>query len=156
MDVATAAPVNACRHSADTLVFSKEKVSEAAEALVGRSILFNWPVIGWHAGVLQRRVTDSHIKRNGEACNFYVFYEVDDDEMPTALRLEDYGSEDDDEYGSWVLLESTARARPRATPWPRRRRRPDPCVGSSGGWWRYQAVSPFLSALKIEGSFLNF
>ena len=26
-----------------------------------------------------------------EACNFYVFYEVDDDE-----------------YGSWVLLESTA------------------------------------------------
>ena len=28
--------------------------------------------------------------------------------MPTALRLEDYGGEDDDEYGSWVLLESTA------------------------------------------------
>ena len=29
--------------------------------------------------------------------------------MPTALRLKDiYGSEDDDEYGSWVLLESTA------------------------------------------------
>ena len=93
---------------ADALVFSKEQVSEAAEALVGRSILFNWPVIGWHAGVLQWRVADGRIKRNGEACNFYVFYDVDDDEVPTALRLEDYGGEDDDEHGSWVLLESTA------------------------------------------------
>ena len=27
--------------------------------------------------------------------------------MPTALRLEDYGGEDGDEYGSWVLLDST-------------------------------------------------
>ena len=81
-----------------------------ADALVGRSILFNWPVIGWHPGVLQRRVTDGRIKRNGDACNFYVFYEVDDDEVPTALRLEEYGGEEDEEYGSWVLLEPTAGA----------------------------------------------
>ena len=42
--------------------------------------------------------------------SFAVFYEVDDDEVPTALRLEveEYGCEDNDEYGSWVLLEPTA------------------------------------------------
>jgi hypothetical protein len=28
--------------------------------------------------------------------------------VPTALRREEYGGEEDDEYGSWVLLESTA------------------------------------------------
>ena len=58
--------------------------------------------MGWHASVLQRCVTDGCIKRNGEACNFYVFYEVDvyvfyevdDDEVPTALRLEEYGGEE--------------------------------------------------------------
>jgi hypothetical protein len=39
--------------------------------------------------------------------NFYVFYEVDDDEVPTALSLEEYGGEDNDEYGAWMLLEPT-------------------------------------------------
>ena len=37
-------------------------------------------------------------------CNFYVYYEIDDDEVPTALGLEDYGS---NEEGGWVLLEAT-------------------------------------------------
>jgi hypothetical protein len=40
-------------------------------------------------------------------CNFYVFYEVDDDEVPTALRLEEYGV---NEECDWVLLEAVARA----------------------------------------------
>ena len=40
--------------------------------------------------------------------SFRTFYEVDDDEVPTALRLEEYGGEADDEYGSWVLLEPAA------------------------------------------------
>ena len=59
--------------SAEALAFSKEP-SEAAEALVGKSILFNWGSIGWHCGVLQRRVTDGRIKRGGQLCNFYVYY----------------------------------------------------------------------------------
>ena len=42
--------------------------------------------------------------------SFRTFYEVDDDEVPTALRLEveEYGGEDDDEYGLWILIEPTA------------------------------------------------
>ena len=30
--------------------------------------------------------TDGRIKRSGEQCNFYIYYEVDHDEVPTALR----------------------------------------------------------------------
>mmetsp|Transcript_30488 Transcript_30488/g.68795 ORF Transcript_30488/g.68795 Transcript_30488/m.68795 type:complete len:85 (-) Transcript_30488:1292-1546(-) len=38
-----------------------------------------------------------------EKINFYVYYEVDDDEVKTLLRAECY---DGDDEGSWVLLES--------------------------------------------------
>jgi hypothetical protein len=41
----------------------------------------------------------------GEQCNFFVYYEVDDDEVPTALRLDEYGIEGE---GGWVLLEAAA------------------------------------------------
>ena len=40
-----------------------------------------------------------------EQCNFYVYYQVDDDEVPTALRLEEYDGEDE---CAWLLLEATA------------------------------------------------
>ena len=36
-------------------------------------------------------------------CNFYVWYEVDDEEQPTALRLEEYDGHDE---CAWVLLEA--------------------------------------------------
>jgi hypothetical protein len=62
------------------LTFSKEELP-AADALVGKSILFHWPVVGWHHGVIQRRVLDGRIKRFGQQCNFYIYYEVDDDEV---------------------------------------------------------------------------
>jgi hypothetical protein len=84
--------------------FSKA-LSPEAEALVGRRILFHWPVVGWHVGELQERITDARIKRNGNQCNFKIFYEVDDEEVPTSLRLDEYGAED--EFG-WVLLEAAA------------------------------------------------
>ena len=38
---------------------------------------------------------------------FYVYYQVDDDEVPTALRLVDVGGEDE---GAWLLLESATAA----------------------------------------------
>ena len=41
----------------------------------------------------------------GEQFNFYIYYEVDDDEVPTALRLEEYNIERE---GGWVLLEAAA------------------------------------------------
>ena len=42
----------------------------------------------------------------GETTNFYVYYEVDCDEVPTALNLADYDGPD--EEGSWLLLEPAA------------------------------------------------
>ena len=62
------------------LAYSKEALL-AADALVGKSILFNWPVVGWHVGVIQRRVLDGRIKRDKAQCNFYIYYEVDEDEV---------------------------------------------------------------------------
>ena len=87
--------------SVEALAFSKEE-SAAADVLVGKSILYHWPVIGWHVGVLQQRITDRRIKRGGKQCNFTIFYEVDDDEVPTALQLDEYDLDDD---GGWVLLQ---------------------------------------------------
>ena len=46
---------------------------------------------------------DGRTKRGGLQCNFYIHYEVDDDEVPTVLQLAEYGGEDE---GCWVLLES--------------------------------------------------
>ena len=83
------------------LAFSKQAAPEA-DALVGQSILFHWPVIGWHIGTIQRRVFDGRTKRGGQQCNFYIHYEVDDDEVPTVLELTAYDGADE---GCWVLLQ---------------------------------------------------
>ena len=49
--------------------------------------------------------TDGRIKRGGKTTNFYVHYEVDDDEVATALSLNEYGGDDE---SSWLLLEPVA------------------------------------------------
>ena len=74
---------------------------------MGQRILFHWPVIGWYVGTIQRRVFDGRIKRDGEQCNFYIHYEVDDEEAATALLLDDYDGVDEH---SWLLLEPAAEA----------------------------------------------
>ena len=45
----------------------------------------------WHVGTIQRRVFDGRTKRGGQQCNFYIHYEVDDDEVPTVLQLAEHG-----------------------------------------------------------------
>ena len=35
-------------------------------------------------------MTDGRVKRDGTQCNFYIYYEVDDEEVATALRLDEY------------------------------------------------------------------
>ena len=92
--------------TAAALAFSKQ-ASPAADALVGQRIIFHWPVIGWYMGTIQRRVFDGRIKRGGEQCNFYIHYEVDDEEVATALLLADYNGM---EEHSWLLLEPAAEA----------------------------------------------
>ena len=90
--------------SAETLAFSKE--ASAADELVGRSILYNWPVVGWCVGVIKARNTDARFSKTidgqREKVNFVVYYEIDDEEVNTVLRTADHGGEED---GSWMLLE---------------------------------------------------
>ena len=89
----------------EQLAFSKE--ASAADELVGRSILFNWGAVGWHVGKITKRNQDGRIKRGGSVTNFYIFYEIDDDEPPTALGLDNY---DGDAVCAWVLLDEAVAA----------------------------------------------
>ena len=43
------------------------------------------------------------VKRDGTVTNFYIFYEIDDEEPPTALGLDNYNG---DGMCAWVLLDS--------------------------------------------------
>jgi len=92
--------------SAEQLAFSKEAAAPADE-LVGKSILFKWPVVGWCVGKITERNTNARyfkkIEDKNEKINFFIFYEIDQDTVKTVLRLKDYGGE---EESSWVLLES--------------------------------------------------
>ena len=45
------------RTSAEQLAFSKEEEAPG-DALVGKSILYNWPVVGWCVGQVVERNTD--------------------------------------------------------------------------------------------------
>ena len=47
--------------SAEQLAFSKEKEAPG-DALVGKSILYNWPVVGWCVGQVVERNTDAFMK----------------------------------------------------------------------------------------------
>ena len=91
------------------LAFSKE-ASPAADLLVERLVLVKWPSVGWCVGKIIARNFDGRIfkKIDGQRVkvNFIIFYELDQETAKTALRLEDYGGEDED--GSWVMLEECA------------------------------------------------
>jgi hypothetical protein len=87
------------------LAFSKEP--SPADELVGSSILYNWPVVGWCVGTITKRNFDARVSKKidgqMEKVNFFIYYEIDGDEVKTVLRSSDYGGEGD---GAWVLLEA--------------------------------------------------
>ena len=86
------------RSASPNKVSSRQRRMRLSARLV---ILYNWNVIGWQRGIIQRRVYDGRIKRTNMQCNFYLWYEVDDEEVPTALRIKEHGGVDG---GAWVLL----------------------------------------------------
>ena len=49
---------------------------------------------------MEATLSEKVTKRGGQQCNFYIHYEVDDDEVPTVLALAAY---DDADEGCWVL-----------------------------------------------------
>lgn len=77
----------------------------AQETLVGRSILYCWPSVGWCVGLITEANTDRRFKMEGEVVNFFVHYEIDDNKSRHVLKLDAYGGEVVD---SWVLLEALA------------------------------------------------
>jgi hypothetical protein len=75
--------------------------SHHREALVG----LDRPVVGWCVGVIRERNMEprSFRKIDGELVNvnFLIYYEIDDNLVPTVLHLEEYGGQ---EESSWVML----------------------------------------------------
>ena len=74
----------------------------AQEMLVGTSLLYRWPSVGWCVGIIKEANGDRRIKIDGEVVNFWVYYHIDDDTSKHVLTLDAYGG---DGVGSWVLLE---------------------------------------------------
>ena len=76
---------------------------EAAQ-LVGKYILFNWAAAGWCLGEIVRPNTDGRrTVEKGTPANFFVYYEIDEDESKHSLELDEYGQRA--ALNSWVLLE---------------------------------------------------
>ena len=75
----------------------------AQQSLVGRSLLYCWPSVGWCVGVVAEANGDRRFKLDGEVVNFKVHYEIDDNTSKHVLTLDAYGGEG---VGSWVLLEA--------------------------------------------------
>ena len=66
--------------------------SANATQLVGKFILCNWPAAGWCLGEITRTNTDGRrTVEQGVPANFFVYYEIDDDECKHALALEEFG-----------------------------------------------------------------
>ena len=78
--------------------------SAAATQLEGKFILFNWEAAGWCLGEITRANRDGRRTIDkGEPANFFVYYEIDDDESKHNLQLAEHGHQE--VPNAWVLLE---------------------------------------------------
>ena len=69
---------------------------------------FNWTAVGWCAGEVVRANSDRRHKIDGGVVNYYVHYEIDDEEAAEhVLELGGYGKE-------WVLVQESAEDAPAA------------------------------------------
>ena len=80
----------------------------AAAQLVGKCILFNWQhdwqAAGWCLGKITRANTDGRrIVREGVPANFFVYYEIDEEEAKHSLELVEHGRQE--VPNAWVLLD---------------------------------------------------
>ena len=80
----------------------------AAAQLVGKCILFNWQhdwqAAGWCLGKITRANTDGRIVREGVPANFFVYYEIDEEEAKHSLELVEHGHQE--VPNAWVLFTS--------------------------------------------------
>jgi hypothetical protein len=102
----------------EELALAVQKRNEKADELVGRKIMYKWPVdttrpvdgwpvSGWCVGKIVRRNHDVRRKVEKQIINFHVFYEIDGQEAAHALSLFNYYTEGTGkaDYHRWVLLE---------------------------------------------------
>ena len=83
--------------------FLRSRTAEA-EVLSDRTILFNWEAAGWCLGEITRANRDARRTiEKGEPANFFVYYEIDDDESKHNLQLAEHGHQE--VPNAWVLLE---------------------------------------------------
>ena len=69
---------------------------------------FNWTAVGWCAGEVVRANSDRRRKIDCGVVNYYVHYEIDDEEAEHVLELGGYGKE-------WrVLVQESAEDAPAA------------------------------------------
>ena len=82
-------------------------VERVAGVILGEGGRHNWPVVGWCVGKITKRNFDARVSKKidgqVEKVNFFIYYEIDGDEVKTVLRNSDYGGEGE---GAWVLLEA--------------------------------------------------
>ena len=83
---------------------SATKEASSDDELVGRHVLYKWPVVGWCVGKIVERNQDAQ-GDGGERIkvNFFIHYEIDQQKAKTVLRLNEYNGDED---GAWVLLEA--------------------------------------------------
>ena len=72
----------------------------ARAELIDKAILFRWPAVGWCLGKITQANTDARRTIKGVKCNFFIYYELDQDTSQHTLALNAYGADD-----GWVLLE---------------------------------------------------
>ena len=93
--------------SEEALTFT-QPVSEASKALEGRLIIRKWEGFGWVQGKITKANDDARRSIGGDKVNFFVLYdgEEEDGPVPHVLESNQYRTDDDANYDSWLLLEA--------------------------------------------------
>ena len=76
-----------------------------SKALVGRRIIRKWEGYGWLIGTITSVNELGTRKIAGDKVNFFVSYDGEDVPVPHVLESQEYKTEDDADYDSWLLLE---------------------------------------------------
>ena len=86
-------------------VQSLQQSGDSTDELVGRTLLFNWAVVGWCVGTITRRNKDARRRLEGQPCNFLVHYVIDDKEAAHVLQPDMYAQAETQQTNQWTLLE---------------------------------------------------
>jgi len=74
-------------------------------SFVERVVFYRFPLEGWLRGVAVEQCAPGAEKDDdGDECNFLIYYESDDTEVPTCLAAADYDSREDAPFGSWYVV----------------------------------------------------